>query len=317
MKFLKMHGQGNDFILIDSLENNVNISAGEISRMCDRHFGIGADGLILVKRSQRADFFMDYYNQDGSTAEMCGNGIRCMAGFILINSLWDKQDMIIETRAGMKKIKINLEADLKERNKRAIRGFHPDVKIMVDMGRPIFEPAKIPVTIPEQVKTDNKFTRANYGTKDLKYHGLIVMDNILSISEKDFYINCLSMGNPHCVVFLDEKDDLKQIPVSTWGPAIETHRIFPNKTNVEFVKIKNSSEIEMRVWERGVGETLACGTGACAAAVCAIERKKIDSAKVCVHLPGGNLNIYWKQQSSPVLLEGSVDAVYSGIFLLK
>lgn len=316
IKFLKMNGQGNDFILIDSLEKELSFSTKEIARMCNRHFGIGADGLILVKKSEKADFLMDYYNQDGTNAEMCGNGIRCMAGFILLSNLSDKKNMYIETRAGIKKVEIRFENVVINDRGKADNSLSFNGIIKVDMGKPVFEPDKIPVRTPRNAEIFNRPEVTAPGNSHSARNGLIIKDYILNISGKDFNINCLSVGNPHCVIFLDDETEINEFPVSRWGSEIENHKMFPNKTNIEFIKIKNGSEIEMRVWERGVGETLACGTGACAAAVCAIEHNKINTSRVYVYLPGGILSIYWQQGSYPVFLEGTVETVYSGTYII-
>lgn len=287
IEFSKFNGQGNDFIIIDCIKNDCNISRELIAEMCNRNFGIGADGLILIKKSKIADFKMDYYNRDGSMAEMCGNGIRCMARFIYDKEFVKKDELNIETLAGIKKISINPSFAL---------------EIRVDMGVPEFNPDKIPVKI-------NKKNLGADGT---------VKNYSLKINSREFLINCVSMGNPHCVIFCENDIDMAKIPIEKWGPEIETNPMFPKKTNVEFIKIKNETELMMRVWERGVGETLACGTGACAAAVCSVVLKKIKSSKIVVNLPGGRLNIYWKGVGNSVNLEGEVSHVFDGRYnLLK
>jgi diaminopimelate epimerase len=285
IEFSKFNGQGNDFVIIDCLKNNCNISRELISEMCDRNFGIGADGLIIIKKSKIADFKMDYYNQDGSIAEMCGNGIRCMARFIYDKDISKKDKLTIETLAGIKKISISpLLAH----------------EITVDMGVPEFNPDKIPVKIDK---------------KNLVSDG-IVKNYSLKVNSKKFLINCVSMGNPHCVIFFENDIDMAKIPIEKWGPEIELNPMFPNKTNVEFVKIKNETELLMRVWERGVGETLACGTGACAAGVFSLLLEKIKSSRIVANLPGGKLNIYWKGIGNSVNLEGNVNHVFDGRYNL-
>ena len=282
IEFSKLNGQGNDFVLIDSFTDNIGLSSMQIASICDRHFGIGADGLILVKKSNNSDFYMDYYNQDGSKAEMCGNGIRCMSKFIHDMRLSTSDKFSIDTLAGKKVIELDLS-----------NGYVGNVK--VDMGPPIFNPEDIPV--------------------DLK--GGEVFDHRLNTPEKDFLINCISMGNPHCIVYLEENDDLEKIPLHTWGPLLEEHSFFSNKTNVEFVKVLSDSVIKMRVWERGVGETLACGTGACAVAVSAFKLKKINGPVAKIKVPGGELNIIWKGNTSSVFLEGKVEHSFNGVYFLK
>jgi diaminopimelate epimerase len=282
IEFSKLNGQGNDFILIDSFTDNVELSSMQIATMCNRHFGIGADGMILVKRSGSSDFYMDYYNQDGSKAEMCGNGIRCMSKFIHDMKLSTRDKFSIGTLAGEKIIELDL-----------FKGYIKNIK--VDMGPPIFNPEDIPVALK----------------------GGEVFDHRLNTPERDFLINCISMGNPHCIVYLEENDDIEKIPLNIWGPLLEEHSFFPNKTNVEFVKVLSDSAIIMRVWERGVGETLACGTGACAAAVSALKLEKITGPAVKVKVPGGVLNIIWKGDSSSVFLEGEAEHSFDGVYFLK
>jgi len=298
--FTKMHGQGNDFIIVDSTINDISIEPAGIAALCDRHFGIGADGLIIVKKSENADFFMDYYNNDGSSAEMCGNGIRCMAAFIIDSNLSRSDILNIETRAGVKKIEINFTGNsgINASGKpcaKAFSGGKTISAIKVNMGRPSFEPEEIPV---------------NMGTfqagKTVK-----IVNYPLNSGEIHFNVNAVSMGNPHCVIFLDEKYDLDKIPIQLWGPAFETNGFFPKKANVEFVKITGNDSMEMRVWERGAGETLACGTGACASAACAIDQGRIKEGKVNVKLPGGALVIYWDKKSD-IFLEGSASFVFTG-----
>lgn len=286
IEFSKFNGQGNDFIIIDCIKNDYTISKKIISEMCNRNFGIGADGLILIKKSTIADFKMDFYNQDGSTAEMCGNGIRCMASFIYDRDISKKDKIDIETLAGIKKIIINSSFER---------------EIIVDMGIPEFNPDKIPV---------------NINRKDLGDDG-IIKNYSLKVNSKEFLINCVSIGNPHCIIVLENDIDIEKIPIEKWGREIETNPLFPKKTNVEFIKIKNETELLMRVWERGVGETLACGTGACASGIISIVLKKIISNKIIVNLPGGKLNIYWKGLGNPVFLEGSVSHVFDGRYNLQ
>ncbi len=277
--FSKLHGQGNDFILINNLENSLSLSKEEIIHLCGRHFGIGADGLILVGDSKIGDFKMDYFNQDGSRAEMCGNGIRCMAKFIYEKNISRKANLSIETLAGIKNIYMNIS-----------NGFVGNIK--VNMGQPVFTPKKIPVKIE--------------GMKE-------VFNYNLKIDSKTFRVNLVSMGNPHCIIFLEE-EDLENFDFKKWGAVLEKHPIFPQKTNVEFVKVNSKKEITMKVWERGVGETLACGTGACASAVAALKKGRISGNAVLVNLPGGRLVITWEND---VYLEGKVNSVFDGKYFLN
>ncbi len=282
IKFSKLNGQGNDFILIDSTMELINLSKKQIVEMCNRNFGIGADGLIIVKNSDNYNLKMDYYNRDGSISEMCGNGIRCMARFAYEKKLIGSESIEIETLAGIKKIFLNVK-----NNK--VR----DIK--VNMGIPEFKPGDIPVNIE--------------GMEE-------IFNYKININSKDFYINCISIGNPHCVIFLDKNEDLSSFPVRKWGPIIENHKFFPNNINVEFVKVESKNMINMRVWERGVGETLACGTGSCAAGVCAIKLKKIKVSNLTVILKGGNLNVIWNPDDLNVYLEGRVSYKFDGIYFL-
>jgi diaminopimelate epimerase len=282
IKFSKFNGQGNDFIIIDAVKKRVNLLKDQIIKICDRHFGIGADGLIMVNKSARSDLRMDYYNRDGSTAEMCGNGIRCMAAFAYDRGLIKGRDLTIETLAGEKTLSIDIE------NGRI-------GNISVNMGAPEFDSVSIPVLIKDRSE---------------------VFDYKIKVGERSFYINCVSIGNPHCVIFLDEDTDLKDYNVKSWGPKIENLEIFPRKTNVEFARIRNGGELDLRVWERGVGETLACGTGACAAAICAIKTKKEMYNKISVNLLGGKVDVMWDAAESSIYLSGKVDHNFDGIYNL-
>jgi diaminopimelate epimerase len=280
-EFSKFNGQGNDFVLIDGTKNKISFSEEQIKNICDRHFGIGADGMIIVRKSEKADFFMDYYNMDGSIAGMCGNGIRCMAAFIYVKGLSRKNRLCIDTLAGKRDIKIGI--------KNGMPSF-----ITVDMGRPFFKPEDIPVNIDSNE----------------------VFGYRLSTEAGDFDINCVSVGNPHCVIYIEKDEDIQKIPVEKWGPVIERNIIFPEKTNVEFLKVRDESQIDMRVWERGVGETLACGTGACASGVCSIKLGKIKSTTVKVNTRGGILYVSWKTQNSSILLVGTVEHSFDGVYYL-
>jgi len=281
IKFSKLNGQGNDFILIDSTSKEIILSKKQIVEMCDRNFGIGADGLIIVRPSVISDLKMDFYNRDGSVSEMCGNGIRCMARFAYEKNLIMNKNIDIETAGGIKKIFMEVK------NNRV-------GNIKVNMGIPEFSPEKIPVNIESRNE---------------------IFEYKIKINSKFFYINCVSMGNPHCVVFLDDNDGkLEEFPLNKWGPLFENHPIFPNKVNAGFVKIKGSNKLDMRVWERGVGETLACGTGACAAGICAIKLNKVKGNSVVVNPPGGKLSIFWDKRDSNVYLEGEVSYKFDGMY---
>jgi diaminopimelate epimerase len=284
IEFSKLNGQGNDFILVDATKRKVNLSGSQIIEMCDRNFGIGADGLIIIRPSKISDLKMDFYNRDGSISEMCGNGIRCMARFAYEKNIIVNKNIKIETLAGIKAISIDLK------NSKAGR-------IRVNMGIPEFSPEKIPVNIKGMSE---------------------IFDYEIDVESKKFYINCVSMGNPHCVIFLDNSnEDLNDFPLNKWGPLLENLYIFPNKTNVEFVKTRSSNELDMRVWERGVGETLACGTGACAAGICGIKLNKVTGNEVIINLPGGKLNVFWDKSDLNVYLEGEVSYKFDGIYYFK
>ena len=273
MKFTKMHGLGNDYLFIEDFDEKIKDPEELSTKMSDRHFGIGSDGIILIQKSEIADFRMRIFNSDGSEAEMCGNGIRGFAKYVYDHGLTKKKQLTIETLAGMIKPRI-----VKEKSGKASL-------IKVDMGEPKLNPDDIPVVwkndklINEQLKLDDRLVR----------------------------ITCVSIGNPHCVVFIDSMD----YPVKEVGKKIETHEIFPKKSNVEFVQVLNDKEINMRVWERGSGETLACGTGASASVVACVLNKK-TSRNVTVHLKGGDLQIEWNEKDSHVYMTGPAVEVFTG-----
>lgn len=280
MKFTKMHGLGNDFICIKYDENiryNLNIFS---KFLCDRHYGIGADGLILLYRSKVADIRMRIFNSDGTEAEMCGNGIRCVAKFAYENELVSKESITIETNAGIKKVQYILE------NKKIMA-------IKVDMGTPILNAKRIPLYIPYGGnRMENKINKVLFKIKDKEYIG-----------------SCLSVGNPHTVI---EVDDLKEFDVEKIGKVIENYKYFPSKTNVEFVQILNEENIKIRVWERGAGETLACGTGATAAAYACFESGKTRNS-VKVDLEGGSLKIDIDDKTRNMYMTGDAVTVYEGV----
>ena len=287
MNFWKMEGTGNDFIIIDYLNNTVQNPISDYHnaarKICDRHFGIGGDGLLLVlpPSDRKNDFKMRIFNADGSEAEMCGNGIRCFTHYLSQKKLSSTKKINVETKAGL----IRPKLIKKEKNYALIK---------VNMGKPVFSPEKIPVNL--EGFSQNKVT---------DYPLIIKPEN------KQYNINCISMGNPHTVIFKEEVDNIN---LKKWGPKIEQMDIFPQNTNVEFVQVINRQEIKMRVWERGSGITLACGTGACAAVVAGIN-KKLLANNVKVQLPGGNLFIEWKRQKdSPVQMTGPSHIVFKGSF---
>ncbi len=275
MEFVKMHGAGNDFVVIDA--EGEPIPEGQLESVargvCDRHFGIGADGLIMVLPSRLANFRMRMLNPDGSEAEMCGNGIRVFAKYLYDRKLHTDVVMTVETLGGIKTLKLNAPGGVV----RSVR---------VDMGEPRLNRSDIPMR-----GSDN---------------GRVVSEGLKAAGKK-FEITCVSMGNPHCVTFVDNVD---MFPVEKIGPAVENHASFPQRTNVEFVEVISKDELKMRVWERGAGETLACGTGACASAVAAMLNEK-TARKVTVHLKGGDLFIEWLGDSK-VFMTGPAEEVFQG-----
>jgi len=271
MKFWKMHGLGNDYIVIDNRDEKIsNAEAAELARkLCERRFSVGADGLLLASNSDSADVKMRIFNADGSEAEMCGNGIRCFAKYCYENNIARKNELTVETLAGIKRMWLTVENDLVK-------------SVMGDMGAPILERSKIPM-----------LGQGTYINEDLQVNG------------ENYKVTCLSVGNPHCVTFVDALDDF---PVQNVGPKIESHRLFPKKINVEFAQVLNSNELKVRVWERGCGETLACGTGACAAVVAGNLLRKLGG-KVRVHLIGGDLEVEYAEH---LFLNGPAEKVFEG-----
>jgi len=273
--FTKMHGTGNDFILIDCRNRELSDPSGLAVKYCHRRFGIGADQLLLLFPSAVADFRMRILNPDGSEVEMCGNGIRCLAKYIWDRNISEKGILNIETLAGI------------------IRPEKAGDMVRVDMGEPVLGPEKIPVNTGPDSK-ENKTSP--------------VIDYPLQIKDIPFRITCVSMGNPHAVIFLDK--DIAEFPISVYGPEIENHGLFPKRTNVEFINVIDKDTLSMRVWERGAGETMACGTGASAAAVAAMLRGATNR-KVTVRLKGGELVIEWLANNH-VYMTGPAVEVFEG-----
>lgn len=274
MKFTKMQGAGNDYIYVNCFTETVKNPEETAVRVSDRHFGIGADGLVLICPSENADFFMDIYNADGSRAKMCGNATRCVAKYVYDNKMTDKTEIALETLSGIKCIKITVQ-DGKA------------VAARVNMGAPILTPREIPT----------------------KFDGETVVSQNLTIDDTTYAVTCVSMGNPHCVLYTDDvhAPDLPRI-----GPKFENHEMFPDRINTEFVHIVSETEFDMRVWERGSGETLACGTGACAATVASILNGycKRDT-EIKVNLLGGTLYINWTADGD-VYMTGPAETVCTG-----
>ena len=274
IKFTKMHGLGNDYVYIDAINQNIENMSSLAKFVSDRHFGIGSDGLILICKSDIADFKMRMFNSDGSEAEMCGNGIRCVGKFVYDKGLTDKKTLTIETLAGIKTLKLNTKEGKVE-------------TVKVDMGEPILDPEKIPVISDEKP----------------------VKNLLLKAEDKEFKFTCVSMGNPHAIT---EVEETEKFDVEKYGKVLEVNKAFPNKTNVELIKVLDKEHIKMRVWERGAGETLACGTGACATAVACYLNGKTNR-KVEVELLGGKLYIEWNEKDNHIYMTGPAVTVFEGV----
>jgi diaminopimelate epimerase len=275
MRFLKMHGCGNDYIYVDCFREKPPADPAAVSRaISDRHFGVGADGLILIGPSEKADARMRMFNADGSEAEMCGNGLRCVAKYVYDHGIARKERLTVETGRGV------LTVDLEVEGGKARR-------VRVDMGEPILRSADIPTALPGDPPVDVS-VRTGPG--------------------ESLRVTCVSMGNPHAVVFVKEITDDHVLRV---GPRLERHEVFPRKTNVEFVEVHSPAEATMRVWERGSGETMACGTGACAAAVAGVLTGRLDRT-VLIHLRGGDLDLHWSEADNHVYKTGPAVEVFSG-----
>ena len=274
VKFTKMHGLGNDYVYMDAINQKIENRSELAKFVSDRHFGIGSDGLILICPSEKADFRMQMFNQDGSEAEMCGNGIRCVGKFVYDKGLTNKTTITVETLAGIKTLVMT------EKNGKI-------EAVRVDMGEPILEPKLIPVISEENP------------VKNLQ----------LKVEDKEFKFTCVSMGNPHAVAFIEE--DVNDFDICKYGAKLEVNKAFPNKANIEFINVIDDKTLKMRVWERGAGETLACGTGACASAVAAMLNG-YTSREVTVHLLGGDLKIEWSKADNHVYMTGTAETVFEG-----
>lgn len=276
MKFTKMQGLGNDYVYVNCLEEVVEHPSETAVRVSDRHFGIGADGLILIKPSEKADFEMEMYNADGSRGEMCGNGIRCVAKYVYDYGLTDKTHISVETLGGIKYLDLLVEEG--------------KVKLVkVDMGSPVLEAEKIPI--------EGKGER--------------ILNEPIQVDSMEYHITGVSMGNPHAVVFLE---DVKNLEIEKVGPLFERHEYFPKRVNTEFVHVLDRKNVEMRVWERGSGETLACGTGACAVAVACVLNG-LTEEEVTVKLLGGDLQIQWDREKDTVYMTGPAEVVFDGVWM--
>ena len=274
MKFTKMQGLGNDYVYVNCFKEKIENPSELAVRISDRHFGVGSDGLIMINPSDKADFEMEMYNADGSRGEMCGNGIRCVAKYVYDYGLTDKTSISVETLAGIKYLDLTVE----------------DGKVSlvkVDMGRPELEPSRIPVVA----------------------EGDRAVDEPITVDGKEYRMTCVSMGNPHAVVYVD--CDVKELPLEEIGPGFEHHERFPKRVNTEFVRVLDRKTVEMRVWERGSGETLACGTGACAVAVSS-ALNGLTEDEVTVKLLGGDLRIQWDRERDTVYMTGPAAVVFDG-----
>lgn len=272
LDFTKMHGCGNDYIYVNGFELDFEkaIKVKLAKTLSDRHFGIGADGLIFINPSSVADFEMEMYNADGSRAEMCGNGIRCVAKYVYDRKMVNKEEFVIESMGNRKIINVSVKDGLVE-------------TVRVDMGAPILKPELIPV-----VSSDETF-----------------IDNPVNIDGKTYKMTCVSMGNPHAVIFHNPED------VLSLGPFVENNSIFPKRVNAEFVEILDRKNVRMRVWERGTGETLCCGTGCCATTVACILNGYTDN-EITVHVPGGKIDVLWNKEDNHIYMTGPATTVFDG-----
>ena len=273
MKFTKMHGCGNDYVYVNGFTEKVADKPKAVVALSDRHFGIGSDGVIFINPSQQADFEMEMYNADGTRAEMCGNGIRCVGKYVYDHGMTDKTSITVESFGKVKYLDLTVE------NGKV-------VKVKVNMGKPELTAKDVPVvSVHEQV-----------------------IDEEIIVKGNSYRMTCVSMGNPHAVVFMD---DVEHLAIEEIGPYFENHERFPNRTNTEFVQVIDNSHVKMRVWERGTGETLACGTGCCATAVaCVLNR--LTGAHVTVQVLGGEIEIYWDQKENLVYMTGPAVTVFEG-----
>lgn len=278
MEFTKMQGLGNDYVYVNCFKEKIENPSEMAVKVSDRHFGIGSDGLILIKPSEVADFEMEMYNADGSRGEMCGNGIRCVAKYVYDYGLTDKTSISVETLGGIKYLDLTVE--------------HGKVTLVkVDMGTPILKSELIPIVAK----------------------GETVIDEPIMVGGKEYHMTGVSMGNPHDVVFMD---DIKNLEIEKIGPLFENHERFPNRINTEFVNVIDRHTAQMRVWERGSGETLACGTGACAVAVACILNGLTENT-VTVKLLGGDLQIEWDREKNTVYMTGPAEVSFDGVWKEK
>lgn len=273
MKFTKMQGLGNDYVYVNCFEEKIENPSELAVKVSDRHFGIGSDGLILIRPSEVADFRMTMFNADGSESEMCGNGIRCVGKYVYDYGLTDKTEVSVETLAGIKYLKFLIKDDKVD-------------MVTVNMGEPILKPELVPVV----------------------GEGDAVIDSPIEVDGKEYKMTCVSMGNPHSVVFVDDVDNF---PLHEVGPLFEHHKAFPRRVNAEFCQVIDRTHAKMRVWERGTGETLACGTGTCATAVACILNGKTED-EMTITLLGGDLIIRWDREKNVIYMTGPARVVFDG-----
>lgn len=279
MKFTKMHGCGNDYVYVNGFEEHIDAEQKPelVSKLSDRHFGIGGDGVIFINPGKTAEFEMEMYNADGTRAQMCGNGIRCVAKYVYDYHLTDKTSITIESFGKVKYLELTLGDDGKVST------------VRVNMGAPILKASEVPVISGNEQ----------------------VIDEEITVNGENYKMTCVSMGNPHAVVFVDDVADLKDFAIEQIGPYFENHERFPERTNTEFVRIIDSNNVQMRVWERGTGETLACGTGCCATTVACVLNGLTDT-KVNVHVLGGVILCEWDREENLVYMTGPATTVYEG-----
>lgn len=276
IKFTKMQGAGNDYIYVDCTKSSIEDINETAKRVSDRHFGIGSDGLVLICPSDKADFTMNMYNSDGSQAEMCGNAIRCVGKYVHDRGLTDKNVITIETLAGIKTLQLNIE-DGKVKT------------VRVNMGNPVLEPEKIPI-----ISDKDRFIQSP-----------------VMVAGKKYFVTGVSMGNPHAVTFMQSEEEVDNLAIAELGSKFETHQLFPKKINTEFAYVKDRHTVKMRVWERGAGETLACGTGACATMVACVLSDMVDR-EADIILLGGKLHIEWNEEDNNIYMTGPAEFVFDG-----
>lgn len=275
MKFTKMHGCGNDYVYINGFEEKITDKPAFVRAVSDRHFGVGGDGAIFINPSQEADFEMEMYNADGTRAEMCGNGIRCVAKYVYDKGLTDRTHISIASFGKVKYLDLNVEDGLVS-------------SVRVNMGAPVLNAKEVPVISTMEQSVDEPIV----------------------VNGKEYRMTCVSMGNPHAVVFMDHVDELD---IASVGPFFENHKVFPNRTNTEFVEVIDRNHVNMRVWERGTGETLACGTGCCATVVACVLNG-LTEPEVTVRVLGGEILIRWDREENLVYMTGPATTVFEGEF---